>query len=189
MVLKRFKYKNGLDVIAPLKCGTRWLENKTNPISIEELSSYFPITGITNKTYWVYRDGMEHLLSALKTEIRDTIEFNDANISIVNGEIKRIVNSFIIDKGTHWSNKEFTHMYGYWNKIEFKPIELNKLSNLFPGVEFDKMYYNMNYYHKTNEDIDVTKLIPKEELDMLFEFVKKDGVYLDKMLRRNRTII
>lgn len=39
MNLKRFKYETGLDIIAPLKHGTRWLEEETNPIGIDEILS------------------------------------------------------------------------------------------------------------------------------------------------------
>ncbi len=70
MVLKRFSYKNGLDIIAPCKCGTRWLERKTNPINIIGYLHTDFIQNINAQTYWVYRNGNEHLLSALKNEIR-----------------------------------------------------------------------------------------------------------------------
>ena len=53
MNLKRFRYENGLDIIVPLKHGTRWLEEKTNPISIEEIYSTKDVEAITKETYWV----------------------------------------------------------------------------------------------------------------------------------------
>ena len=89
MVIKRFTYENGLDIIAPLKCGTRWLEEKTNPIKIEELSTLYKIEDITKNTYWIYRVGREHLVTALRTELRHAIEFQNYETDlIVDGFIK-----------------------------------------------------------------------------------------------------
>lgn len=176
MVLKRFQYENGLDIIAPLKCGTRWLENETNPIKIEELSGLHKIKNLTKDTYFLYRDGKEHLLSALKTEIRGAIEFN-------NGDVNQIISSFLNGTATHWSPIIFEFMYIYWNRIEFKVIELNHLSNLFPGIPYDSNNYNMNYYHKSNDDISkILEMISKKDLDILYDLIEKYKPYLTKIL-------
>ena len=37
MIVKNFSYTNKFDIIAPLKCGTRWLEKNTNPNHIKEI--------------------------------------------------------------------------------------------------------------------------------------------------------
>ena len=189
MVLKRFTYENGLDIIAPLKCGTRWLEEKTNPIKIEELwfeELWLPtnkIQRITKDTYWVYRDGKEHLLSALKTEIRGVIEFGG-------GDIDAIINSFLNGTGTHWSPILFNYMYNHWNRIEFKVIELTYLSNLFTGISYDPMDYNFNHY---NNSTDVTstiiEMVNTDSLNKLYSMVENDKPYLTKILNKEHNWI
>jgi len=185
MIIKRFKYKNGLDIIAPLKCGTRWLENETNPISIEQEWSHhhLGIKGITKQTYWIYRNPEEHLISALKTELRSAIEFKDTSV-------EDTINSFIINDCTHWSNEIFKYMFKNWDKKEFKLIELKDLSTLFPGVPFDSNNYKMNYYHKTTYNtFEILKIISKEDLDILYTMIEIDKPYLTKMLNGERTPI
>jgi hypothetical protein len=183
MVLKRFTYENGLDIITPLKCGTRWLEEKTNPIKIEELSTVYKTKNITKDTYWVYRVGREHLVSALRTEIRNALEFFEDNTD-------SIVDGFINGIGTHWSPTLFKYMYSYWNRIEFNVIDLNHLSNLFVGVEFDSKNYDMNSYHKTKHTKeDIIQLVGSTKMNILYELSDIDSVWLTKILNKEHNLI
>jgi hypothetical protein len=180
MVLKRFRYENGLDIITPLKCGTRWLEEKTNPIKIEELSTIYKIQNITKDTYWVYRVGREHLVSALKTEIRNALEFGV-------DDVDSIMSSFLNGIGTHWSPIIFEFMYSYWNRIEFNLIELNHLSNLFTDIPYDPNNYNMNHYHKsTDATSTIIEMVNTDSLNELYSMVENDKPYLTKMLNGER---
>ena len=184
MVIKRFTYENGLDIIAPLKCGTRWLEEKTNPIKIEELwLATDKIQNITKDTYWVYRMGREHLVTALRTEIRNAIEFQEDNTdSIVDGFIKGI--------GTHWSPILFRYMYSYWNRIEFNVIELKDLSNLFVRVEYDSKNYDMSDYYKTKHTKeDIIELVGSTKMNELYELSDRDSVWLTKILNKEHNLI
>ena len=184
MVLKRFTYENGLDIIAPLKCGTRWLEEKTNPIKIEELwLATDKIQNITKDTYWVYRMGREHLVTALRTEIRNAIEFQEDNTdSIVDGFIKGI--------GTHWSPILFRYMYSYWNRIEFNVIELKDLSNLFVRVEYDSKNYDMSDYYKTKHTKeDIIELVGSTKMNELYELSDRDYKWLTKILNKEHNLI
>ena len=106
--------------------------------------------------------GREHLVSALRTEIRTALEFQEDNTD-------SIVDGFIKGMGTHWSPILFRYMYSYWNRIEFNVIELNHLSNLFVGVEYDSKNYTMSGYIKTKHT--------KEDIIELIGF--------DKMVRKN----
>jgi hypothetical protein len=178
MILKRFKYENGLDIIAPLKNGTRWLEEYTNPIKLEELSTIYKIKNITKDTYWVYRDGKKHLESALRTEIMGSIEFN-------NGDVNQIISSFLNGTGTHWSPIIFNYMYNHWNRIEFKVIELNDLSNLFTGIPYDPSEYNFNNYDKISNDMpNILKIVDTDSLNELYSMVENDKPYLTKILNK-----
>lgn len=184
MVIKRFTYENGLDIIAPLKCGTRWLEEKTNPIKIEELwLAANKIQNITKDTYWVYRVGREHLVSALRTEIRTSIEFNVGNID-------SIIDGFINGIGTHWSPELYKYMYSCWNRTEFNLIYLNDLSDLFIGIEYDSKNYDMYHYDKTKHTKDdIIKLVGSDRMDKLYELSNKDIIWLNKILNKTHNLI
>jgi hypothetical protein len=132
--LKRFIYEHGMDIIAPLKHGTRWLEEKTNASSILD----YPLPNFTSNfnyvfnenTYWIYRNPIDYLMSALKTEIRTSIEFDG-------DQTEHIVEGFISGKGHHWSSNLYRVMYYYWKNNNIKPIHLSIISNLFsPETEF-----------------------------------------------------
>jgi hypothetical protein len=186
MVLKRFTYESGLDIIAPLKCGTRWLQEKTNPIKMEEFNTINLISklvGVTNKTYWIYRNNREHLVSALSTEIRVSIEFNVGNID-------SIIDGFINGIGTHWSPELYKYMYSYWNLTEFNLMHLNDLSDLFIGIEYDSKNYDMHHYDKTKHTKDdIIKLVGSDRMDKLYELSNKDIIWLNKILNKTHNLI
>jgi hypothetical protein len=70
-IIKRYIYKSGLDIVAPLKCGTRWLEG----LDVENRISTFSFTiadlqkHIHSGTTFIWRPVKEHMVSALKTEL------------------------------------------------------------------------------------------------------------------------
>ncbi len=176
----RYFYENGLDIITPVKHGTRWLEEKTNPIQIldgplyEENLINFPIT---ENTYWVYRDSREHLLSALKTEIRTSIEFGE-------DETERIVNSYLENKGHHWSGDVLFNLYKYWKEYSVIPIKLSELSTLFPpDLKFIPAKYQMHSYIKTDYDdnLFIINKIGKVRKKLLYKMADDDSLWLEKV--------
>jgi hypothetical protein len=184
MIFKRFTYENGLDIISPLKCGTRWLEQETNPTNIELLTNPIKIQNIKNETYWLYRNSIKHLLSALKTEIGGAFGYPNLN------KVDAVIDSFLNDTGVHWSPNMFKFTYEHWNRVEFKLIELNNLSSLFPNIEFNASDYNMDYFQKiTNNDSVVIDTIPYNKLLKLYDLIDLDKVYLNMILNGEHTPI
>jgi hypothetical protein len=180
MNLKRFRYENGLDIIVPLKHGTRWLEEKTNPISIEEIYSINNIKEITKETYWVYREPKKHMLSALRTEIRTGIEFDGDSKDIV-------IDKFKTDMALHWSPTLYESLYQHWNKIGFNLIHLNDLSKLFVGIEYLSNGYDMSTYVKAKHTTeDIMELVGLMELSELYKMCDKDELWLKRILNNER---
>lgn len=185
MVYRRFQYEDGLDIIAPLKHGTRWLDEEANPnIIIEDPLSRIELKNypITENTYWVYRDSKDHLLSALMTEIRGAIEFET-------DDTETIINKFLSGDTTHWSSSTYNKMYQYWNIYNFKPIHLSNISSLF-NVGFQKEKYEMQSYTKTPYDVNyIIELVGDKTLNQLIEMVSNDEIYLNMILTNTHKII
>ena len=181
-----FKYENGMNIVAPLKHGTRWLEEKTNPVSIIPHPLYNSNSSFdyvfNENTYWIYRNPIDYLMSALKTEIRTSIEFEEDRTDY-------IVDSFISGNGHHWSSNLYLVMYYYWKNNNIKPIHLSNISNLFsPDTYFIKSEYEMNQYEKTKyqDDLFITNKIGKIRMKMLYDKMNQDSIWLDKILKNER---
>lgn len=181
----RYFYENGLDIITPVKHGTRWLEEKTNPIQILDGPLYeenLIKTPITEKTYWVYRNAREHLLSALKTEIRTSIEFGE-------DETERIVNLYLKNKGHHWSGDALFNLYTYWKEYNVIPIKLSELSSLFdPDLEFIRTEYEMRTYVKTDYDdnLFIINKVGKDRMEILYKMADDDSSWLEKIFNNDK---
>jgi|LauGreDrversion4_2_1035121.scaffolds.fasta_scaffold37394_3 hypothetical protein len=176
----RYFYENGLDIITPVKHGTRWLEEKTNPIQILGGPLYeenLIKTPITQNTYWVYRNSREHLISALKTEIRTSIEFGE-------DETERIVNLYLKNKGHHWSGNALFNLYKYWKEYSVIPIKLSEISSLFdPNLEFIRTEYEMRTYIKTDYDdnLFIINKVGKDRMELLYKMADDDSLWLEKV--------
>ena len=87
MGLKRYIFNSGLDIIAPLKCGTRWLEgfDVENRIRTFGLHPTDLPQHIHSGTTFIWRGVREHFLSAIRTEL---VAFKKKNIYDVVIEIQ-----------------------------------------------------------------------------------------------------
>ncbi len=185
MILKRFTYSN-FEIIAPCKCGTRWLERKTNPIEIRSYTHLENFENLTNKTYWVYRDGVKHLISALKTEIRGSID------GAIGESVDDIIKNFLRGgyTSTHWSSDMFKYMFINWRKFKFLPLKLENLSNLFPNIEYDANEFNLREYTKSpNDDEFIIKMVSEENMKILYKMISEDEIYLYKIINNEFNLI
>ncbi len=180
-----FKYENEMNIVAPLKHGTRWLEEKTNPISIIQYPPYNFTSNFeyvfNENTYWIYRNPTDYLMSALKTEIRTSIEYDG-------DQTDYIVDSFISGTSLHWNYNLNLIMYYYWKNNNIKPIHLSNISNLFsPETEFIKEEYEMNSYEKTKyqDDLFITNKVGKIRMKLLYEKMNQDSIWLDRILNQD----
>jgi hypothetical protein len=180
-----YKYESGMEIIAPMKHGTRWLEEKTNPASITQYPPYNFTSNFeyvfNENTYWIYRNPTDYLMSALKTEIRTSLEYDG-------DQTDHIVESFISGYGHHWNSNLYLIMYYYWKNNNIKPIHLSNISNLFsPATEFIKSEYEMNQYEKTKyqDDLFITNKVGKIRMKLLYEKMNKDSIWLDRILNQD----
>lgn len=145
-------------IIAPNKHGTRFLNQifnfkyeDANQLEIFNLPKWK-----TKESYFIYRDPMEHLISALHTEVIVFLE--QTNIKEKNDYykvIENVLNNFIKGDVTHWCGDLLEGLYNMWNvsnKNKFKVIELKNLSPLLIGLGYTITDYSIiDYEFKTKE--------------------------------------
>lgn len=126
MGLKRYIFKSGLDIIAPAKCGTRWLEY----LDVENRIQKFGLhptdlpQHIHSGTTFIWRPVREHFLSAVRTEIS----------TAPNKTILDVVTN--IEEGLchHWYSYLYKELYPLWEKTGFRFHKLRALSELTPSA-------------------------------------------------------
>lgn len=147
---------NDNTILAPLKCGTRYLietfgeESSTTVTSSLNRSLYHK-----NVKVIVVRPPYEHLESALHTELiklfQDRQNPNETEILNVLEGFKSIPH--LSDGTTHWSYHIYEQMYWYWrrNQKYIKVIELKDLTIYLKTVKkklpkYDADNYTFKYY-------------------------------------------
>jgi len=135
--MKRYIFKSGLDIIAPLKCGTRWLdgfdvENRidTYAFGMEELKE-----NIHSGTTFIWRPVREHFLSAIETDYYVEPDRTDIWESIVHYQ----------KYGGHWYPYLYKKLYPIWKKTRFRFWKLRALSELNEVAA--SMPYHFKQYH------------------------------------------
>jgi hypothetical protein len=183
MGLKRYIFKSGLDIIAPLKCGTRWLEGldvdnriRTFGLHPTDLSEH-----IHSGTIFIWRPVREHFISAIRTEL---VAFKKKDISGVISEIQY---------GTceHWYPHLYRDLYPLWEKTGFRFHKLRALSELTPSA--GELRWNSTMYEfalPTEWDSVEAALgsIPSEHLIELEESIGEEERWLKSMLKSQYVI-
>jgi hypothetical protein len=137
MSFKRYIFKSGLDIIAPLKCGTRWL----NEFDIEEridmlqFASYDEelAQNIHSDITFIWRPVREHFISAIKTEWNAS----------PNKDIWDIITEMEFGRCYHWYPYMYKKLYPLWLKFGFKFHKLRALSQLTPSASEYKWTSNL----------------------------------------------
>lgn len=172
-------------IIAPCKCGTRYLDKiwdeweDTSELTIfVDEKKWKSFSG-----YFIYRPPMEWFVSALHTEIinrKDTESVDD------------ILDRFLSPKGTtHWADKT---LKGMWELISsnrrIKPIPLSQLSVLvrklgitppkYDAKEYDFHYLEERWIPKETIIKDIERDYPIE-WEWLMSCIEEEEVYYNKI--------
>jgi hypothetical protein len=122
--LKRYIFKSGLDIVAPLKCGTRWLEGLDVDTRIDTIQ--FHIEDISNHihsgTTFIWRPVREHFVSALTTEL--SVWPDKSPFDVISEMEEGICD--------HWCTYLYKKLYTIWSKTPFRFHKLRALSELTP---------------------------------------------------------
>jgi hypothetical protein len=178
-MLKRYIFKSGLDIVAPLKCGTRWLDE----FNIEERIDMFELTSHNNEleehihsgTTFIWRPVREHFISAIQTEWK----------LIPNKDIWDIITEMEIGYTGHWESNLYKKLYPLWLKFDFKFYKLRALSQLTPTTSKSK--WNSSLYsfplpigHDTVEE--ALKSLPPKQYIKIQKWINEEENWLKLMI-------
>lgn len=178
MVLKRYWYNDGISVLAPLKCGSRWLNDYTKPLAFSKYDSHKNLrnyySGEEKINYFVYRKPEEHFITALHTEV---LTYGRERL-LDELDLLPTVKLFKSNKAEHWSTDLWETLYKKIidEKVNFKFVELNDLSSLFE----DKYPHNKRDYGFEKNKLFITK---NELLSLLKQRHPNDWIFFNQTIK------
>lgn len=185
------KYNDG-KILAPLKCGTRFLDETfggdDGDIGISDLFKFLFLPKQMEAI--IIRPPYEHLISALHTEI---LGLYNREVEPSFNDIETIVKSFMIknhnlESATHWSGHLYKHLYLIWkrNKNKIKIVQLKDLSDYLKSIntpisKYDPENYNFNHYGYWCSKDDIAVFVelnfPKEWEDFMKQIEYSNKYY------------
>ena len=198
MIVKKFSYTDKFDGIAALKCGTRWLEKNTNPNHIEEIRYEKLFNKISKeKTFFIYRDILEHFKSGLYTEYLWFNHIPNPNTNSANEKLRIGKRTIDFDKykninelfkkliiyGGHFIPNLWEKMYH--NKSNFIFTKLDNLKNIFDdeNMSYDPTDFDFSKeYNDLPTKEEVFNMLSENDLDKLNKIIEKENYYLNEIL-------
>ena len=179
-------------IAAPVKHGTRFLDKIfdiwTDTHAKTIYNDYMHESFVNKEIWFIYRDPMEHLVSALQTEI--------INNGVSDLTISDVISNFIRIEGTsHWDRDILKELYYVWNRVYdkgFNVVELKELSNLLIELgynvpEFDYQEFQFQHLHNWISKEDVVLLVktnfPKE-WEYLMSIVESENQFYYKLINK-----
>jgi hypothetical protein len=180
MSYKRYIFKSGLDIIAPLKCGTRWLNefNIKERIDMLQFASYDEelAQNIHSDITFIWRPVREHFISAIQTEW--TLSPNK--------DIWDIITEMEFGTCFHWYPYLYKKLYPLWLKFGFKFYKLRALSQLTPSASEHKWTSNLYKMHFPIEHITVEealKSLSPEQSIKIQNLISEEENWLKLMIK------
>lgn len=183
-------------IAAPAKHGTRFLDKIFEtyiPSHVETI--YKEYIGLRTKSpiWFIYRDPMEHLVSALHTEI--------INKGLDNLSIATTINNFMCPSGTtHWDTDILKDLHYVWNRVYkngFNVVELKELSNLliqlgYKVPEFDYAEFQFKHLDNWVSKEDIVQMVQRDfpkEWEYLMSIVESENEFYYKLKNKIQTPI
>ena len=184
MIVKNFIYKNGMNVLVPAKCGTRWVQEYTNFEGEIQLIPHTQILTVNNlinsKTKMIFRKPHHALISGLHTEY---VWYNHT--------IEELINGFWENKFNHCSFDFWEHIYELWDILPFELIPQYDLTKFFGKIKSD---FNPSHFdsHENENYISKDELKEKigiDELKKMYDVIDVDALWLDRMIKNERGLV
>jgi hypothetical protein len=177
MGFKRYIFKSGLDIIAPYKCGTRWLEK----LDVGERTSTFSFDiddlekNIHSGTTFIWRPVREHFHSAIKTEW--ALDHYRDILSIITDMKSGIC--------THWWPHLYGELYPMWKKYDFRFHNLRALSELTPTareLQWTSDMYSFSLPIKWDSIESALSLLSTKDTIELERLITEEEKWLESMI-------
>jgi len=184
MVVKRFTYEDGMNLLVPAKCGTRWIDANTSPKSIIDRIYHTEIMTeeklVDSKTKMIFRNPHDALITGLHTEY---VWFKHS--------IEELINNFWENKFTHCSFDFWEHIYELWDIQPFELIPQSELSELFGKKKSDlnKSLYDSHELENYITKDELKKKIGIAELKKMYDVIDEDALWLERMIKNERGLI
>lgn len=165
-----------MDIVAPLKCGTRWIEG-LNPS--ERLHQWdFGVSSLSvnihSGTTFIYRPIWEHLKSAISTEL---------NLGM---DVRTIIHYIKTEKLNHWCPTLYKQLYPFWEFHSFKFHKLIELSAITPASVIREEYQYDKYEFKLPpqyESVDaILNKLDYNDITMIKQLVSSEEEWLSMMV-------
>jgi hypothetical protein len=167
-----------LKIVAPLKCGTRWLLEKA------EKSSFVYIDHLKEKTdsetIFLYREPNNHLISALHTDY----------IHVNKYDLNKTLDDLLNYKSSHWRGDMYENIHRAWAYNKFKMVNYLDISKLINDYNFDKNKYDFSAlppYFLTKQM--VLDLVPIDIKEKLFKMSENNEYWLKQIQENNDKIL
>lgn len=172
----------GNKIFAPNKCGTRYLQF----IFSHQQFTHLFLPKIENECYFIIREPLEHLKSALHTELYNIVEKDD---------FEKKLDNFISDVGTiHYVHNLYHTIYLYKQKnLNCDIVQLSNLSNLIQTLGYNIPYNKENYdfskeytnYIDKDTFFNKIKEKHKNKILVLEEYVIKEQIWYNKLINND----
>ena len=168
---------NDLKIVAPLKCGTRWLLDRAKKSSFIFIDNLKEETDA--ETIILYRESNDHLISALLTDY------------IINEcDLNKTLDDLLNYKSPHWRGDMYENIHRAWTYNKFKMINYLNISELIDDYDYDKNVYDFSVhppYFLTKQI--VLDLVPIDIKEELFKMADNDNYWLKQIQENNDKVI
>ena len=184
MVVKKFTYEDGMNILVPAKCGTRWVDANTNPKStwdkIEHTNIITKNDLVNSKTKMIFRNPHDALISGLHTEY---VWFGYT--------IKDLIDNFWENKFNHCSFDFWEHIYELWDLQPFELIPQSDLSKLFgfKKSDFNSSLYDSHLMENYISKDELKQKIGIVELKKMYDVIDVDAMWLERMIKNERGLV
>lgn len=179
-------------IIAPLKCGTRWLSDKSWKYEDVDLSY---LTKCTSKSeyflhrdgtsiryfpseYFLYREGVSHLESAILTDY------------IVNEcDLSKTLHNLLNNTSLHWRSDLWEHIHFGWCYNKFQMVNYTQICDLIEDWDVNKEVYDFSKHPPFVTKKMVLDMIDTETLTTLYKGADNNNYWLEQILNGNDKII
>lgn len=141
-------------ILAPLKCGTRFLDKVFGIDAEERRSSFINQSVVKRRLFFpklhtlIVRPPREHIYSALHTDILTAINNEGETDLDIESILKSYTTNGKVEELGHWDSGVYETLYWMWrrNRGGVEVVELKDLSNHLTDLGFDVPPYNPKDY-------------------------------------------